>query len=524
MSELNAVGREEILKQIDQFKLQLEQARLKHRDASFKHSREAKVLKRVVTNLSTACMGYSAELDEAVSALKIAFQQQQDVSKLIPRLAVLERMLKQNTNTMEKKKVNLDERVRHSGETLQRIPGLPAQLKRDLRNLLSFPSVKNGNQLDQATRLLAIYERAIKIITSSSIHTLQSPTGINQELLNKLADELQHLINELDFDGESGDLLNDIRIKLLVGVSAEALIELTLQILKLVIEGTHYERKTSEQFLNQVNTSLNKVIKSSVQNVEQSQSYSEHRKQMASELLDILAESQVALDKADTLDAAKSAVRPLLEQIAMLTERLKHNEQRESAVLERMQYNNRQMEGLYQLTQDHRRRIDDQSKRSLIDSLTSVFNRAAFLERLELEYHKWIRAQNSITLVLFDIDQFKTLNDSFGFSAGDKALKIIARTITKEARDIDIVARFSGEEFIMILPDLQPKECLMRIEKIQLQISKLPFRFRDQNITITASASCTSIRDTDTPEELLDRLNLALGEAKRRGNNQVIIK
>jgi diguanylate cyclase (GGDEF)-like protein len=524
MSELNLAGRQEILKQIDQFKLQLEEARLKHRDASFKHSREAKVLKRVVTNLSTACMGYNSDLDDAVASLKSAFQQQQDISKLIPRLAILERMLKQNSNTMEKHKVILDERVKHSGETLQRIPGLPAQLKRDLRNLLSFPSAKNKNQLDQATRLLTIYERAVKIITSSSTHTLQKNPEVNQELLNKLAEELQHLISELDFDGESGDLLNDIRIKLLVGIGTEALIELTLQILKLVIEGTHYERKTSEKFLSQVNSSLNSVIKSSSQNVEQSHSYSEHRKQMASELLDITTEGQTALDDATDLEGVRSAVKPLLDQITMLSERLKHNEQRESALIERMQHNNRQMEGLYELTQDHRRRLDEQAKRTLIDPLTKVFNRTAFIERLELEYHKWIRAQNSISLVILDIDKFKSLNDSFGYTAGDKALKIIARTITKEARDIDVVARFSGEEFIMLLPDVDAKEIRAIIEKIQLHISRLPFKFRDQSISVTASAACTFLRDTDTPEEILDRLNILLNESKSKGANQIVIK
>ncbi|WP_413284988.1 GGDEF domain-containing protein [Vibrio sp. MA40-2] len=524
MSELNLTDRQEILKQINQFKLQLEQAIVKHRDASFKHTREAKVLKRVVTNLSTACMGYNEELDNAVSSLKAAFQQQQDVSKLIPRLAILERMLKLNTNTMEKQKIQLDERVRHSGETLQRIPGLPAQLKRDLRNLLTFPSPKNQSQLDQAARLLTIYEKSIKIITSSSAHTLHNKPEVNQELLNKLAEELQHLISELDFDGESGDLLNDIRIKLLVGIGAEALIELTLQILKLVIEGTHYERKTSEKFLTQLNVSLNKMLKRSTQSVEQTLSYAEHRNQMTSELLAISAESQAALDDAVDVESAKSAVKPLLDQIAMLTERLKHNEQRENSLIERMQHNNRQMEGLYELTQDHRRRLDEQAKRILIDPLTNVFNRTAFLERLELEYHKWIRAQNDICIILFDIDNFKSLNDSFGYTAGDKALKIIARTITKEARDIDIVARFSGEEFVLIVPDIELKKSTHLIEKIQLNISKLPFRFKDQNISITVSSACTAIRDTDTPEEVLNRLNLLLSQTKHKGKSQVIIK
>lgn len=524
MSEKKLTGREEILAQIDQLKLQLEQARLKHRDASFKHTRESKILKRVVANLSEACMGYSDALDNAVVSLKSAFDQQQDVSKLIPHLAILERMLKQNSHTMEKKKVHLDERVKHSGETLQRIPGLPAQLKRDLRNLLSFPSVKNHNQLDQATRLLAIYERAIKIITSSSTHTLQKDPELNKQLLTKLSEELQHLISELDFDGESGDLLNDIRVKLLVSVASDALLELTLQVLKLVIQGTHYERKTSEQFLSQVNNSLDKTIKSSAKNLEQSESYAKHRKQMTSELVDITQETEAALDKAVDLETAKSAVIPLLEQINMLTERLKHNEQREGAVLERIAHNNSQLEGLHEITQDHRRRLEEQSHRMMIDPLTKVFNRAAFLERLELEYHRWIRNQHNLKVLLLDIDNFKALNDSFGYAAGDKALKIIARTISKETREEDVLARFSGEEFTLLLPNLPEKECTKLIQNLQLQISKLPFKFRDQNITITASIALTQLSGSDTPEEVLDRLNLTLKEAKRKGNNQVSIK
>ncbi len=68
-------------------------------------------------------------------------------------------------------------------------------------------------------------------------------------------------------------------------------------------------------------------------------------------------------------------------------------------------------------------------------------DRTAFTDRLELEYRRWIRAQHSLRVVLLDIDNFKAINDSFGYTAGDKALKIIARTITKEVGITDTVAR-----------------------------------------------------------------------------------
>ena len=526
MSDTNVIGPEAIISELDQLRLQLEQAKMTHRNASFRFTRESRVLKRVITKLSETCLGYHDDLDKGVVELTRALEQQKDVSKLIPHIAVLERMLKKNTQKMEKQKSHLDKRVRHSGETLQRIPGLPAQLKRDLRNLLSFPSIKHNKQLDQAIRLLGIYERAIKIITSNSAHTLNRgiDTSLSKEIQEKLANELQHLIGELDFTGESGDLLSDIRVKLLTGVTVEDLIELTLQILKLVIQGTHFERKTSEQFLSQVNTSLSGVIKTTRQSLEQNESYTKNRHEMNQELASLAATSQDTLNKTTNLEDAKAALKPLLAQINMLTERLQHNEQRELAMHDRMNHSKNQLEALYELTQDYRRRLEDQAKRLQLDPLTQTLNRSAFLEHLETEYHRWIRAQHSLRIVMLDIDNFKALNDSFGFSAGDKALRIIARTIQGETRETDTVARFSGEEFIILLPDFDEKSSQTMLVNLQRKINRLPFKFRDQNITITMSIAATTFKDSDTPEVVLTRLNLALKETKQNGTNQILWK
>ncbi|WP_371410805.1 GGDEF domain-containing protein [Vibrio penaeicida] len=521
MNDLDTLE-QELKDELHDLKCKLDHARLSHRDSLFKFKREQNVLKRIVANLSDACKGNNQDLDKGLSLLKQDLEHQQDVTKLIPKLVVIERMLKQNTVTMEKKTIHLDERIKHSGETLQRIPGLPAQLKRDLRNLLHFPSRKLTQEIDQAIRLLGIYERATKIMASNSRNNLNLEKAVDQEIFDRLSEELQNLITELDFDGESGELLTDIRAKLLIGVPPNELFELILQILKLVIQGTHFERKTSEQFLDQVNTSLNTAIKNTSQNIEQSLSYSEHRKMMHFEINDLVSQGKSNLESDLDAEALKLAIAPLLDKIGSLTERLQHIEKREQTLTERLSYSHNQLEALQEVTQDYRRRLQDQAQRLLLDPLTKVYNRAALADKLELEYRRWIRAQHSFRILLLDIDNFKTLNDSFGYSAGDKALKIIARTIKKAVKDTDIVARFSGEEFLVLLPDQVDSETHVVTQKIQAQISKLPFKFRDQNITITASAVCAVFGDTDTPEEVLERLQLGLKNAKRTGPNQLI--
>jgi len=521
MNDFNSLE-QELRTELHDLKCKLDHARLSQRDSLFKFTREQKVLKRIVANLTDACQGRNKELDSSLIALKSDIEQQQDVTKLIPKLVILERMLKQNTVTMERQTVQLNERIKHSGETLQRIPGLPAQLKRELRNLLHFPSNKLTKEIDQAIRLLTLYERATKIMASNSRNNLNVEQNIDNDHLNRLSDELQNLITELDFEGESGDLLVDIRAKLLLGVSPPDLFELILQILKLVIQGTHFERKSSEQFLDQVNGSLSSVLKHVDKSLEQSQSYNEHRKIMHNEIGELVTQSKHSMESETDIDSLKKAVNPLLEQISSLTERLAHVEKREQQLIERISYENNQLESVYELTQNYRRRLQDQAQRMLLDPLTKVYNRAALTDKLELEYRRWIRAQHSLRIVMIDIDNFKALNDSFGYTAGDKALKIIARTIKSKIKDTDTVARFSGEEFIILLPEQVDSETHALLNQLQKQISQLPFKFRDQSIQITTSISSCTFQDSDTPEEILERLNLSLKHAKRNGVGQLI--
>ncbi|WP_038177144.1 MULTISPECIES: GGDEF domain-containing protein [Vibrio] len=514
---------QDLQSQLHKLKSQLEQVRLTQRDTSFKFKREQKVLQRIIASLSCAYKTENPRLNAGLTELKQAIEQQQDVSTLIPKLAVLERLLKQQGLAMDKHTDHLDSQIKHSGETLLRLTGLPAKVKRDLRDLLSYSNGLKHPKAEQAVRLLSLYERSVKIITANPEHTInQIANSSDRELLLRLSDELQHLITELDFEGESGELLSDIRAKLLIGVNSHVLLELTLQTLKLVIDGTNYERKTSEQFLEQVNASLSSSLKSSTQNVQQSHSYFQHRQEMSGELADLIDSTQSKVTQATSLDGLKAEVNPLLTQLNSLSERLKHAEQREQSLLERMSYGKNQLEALFEVTQDYRRRLEDQAQRMLLDPLTKVYNRAAFGDRLELEYRRWIRAQHPLRVVILDIDGFKSINDSFGYTAGDKALKIIARTIKKELQDTDTVARFSGEEFILLLPEVSDNDAFNVIQAIQKQVAKLPFKFRDRHLTITLSAASTAFKDSDTPEEILERLNLCLNEAKTLGNSQLV--
>lgn len=512
-------------KEIFELRQQLEKVRLTHRESSFKFNREQKVLKRLLTSLAGVCLSDNAHLNKQLMAIKKQLEQQKDISDLIPTLAILERALHQQTLNMDKQNKDLDYHIRHGGETLLRVPGLPSRVKRDLRDLLSFSDTPNNNQSDQALRLIGIYERSVKIIAANpDLSSNDMSVATSNDLLERLTAELQSLINELDFDSESGDLLLDIRNKLVAGVPPQGLLELTLEVLRLVVEGTKHERKSSEKFLDNVNNTLTTNIKNANQILSQSQSYHAHRNEMNNELGSLVNRSQKVLSEGSDTDTIKRGLTPLFSDMRALYERLEHAEKREKALIEQVEYAKSQMENLQETTSDYRRRLLDQTKRMQQDPLTKTLNRSAFHEQLELEYHRWIKSQHCVRVALFDIDNFRVINDKFGYTAGDKAIKIIARTIQKDLLETDILARFGGEEFIVIMPDRDDFAIRLMIESVQKHVQDLPFKFKSENLTITLSVATVCFKENDTPEELLERLNRTMIEGKKIGPNQLIWK
>ncbi|CAH0525052.1 GGDEF domain-containing protein [Vibrio hippocampi] len=514
----------ETLEHIHLLKVQLEQLRVSQRDSSLKARREQQILKRFLACLSQAHIGSHSRIDDKLIELRRELEHKKDISSLVPNFAILERLLGQKAATMEKQQISLEEQTRRSGETLQRVTGLPAQIKRDLRNILAYESqAQTGFKVtDNATKLLSIYDRAVKIITSNTglnrnDHEVQS----GSDILLSLNDELQNLITELDFDGEAGEQLFDIRSKLLQQQPENHILELTLQVLRLVIDATNYERNTSEQFLEQVNTSLSSSLKSNHQNLDQNQVYFEQRQITNQELKALVHTGKQSL-LIDTPDIKRA--QQVFTQLSSLAERLQHAEVREQALLERMTHSQNQLEALYEVTQDYRRRLEDQSKRLLQDPLTKAYNRTALFDKLELEYRRWLKSQHPLRVVLFDIDKFKAINQQFGYSAGDKALKIIAKTIASAISDTDTVARFSGEEFILILPEQSEQTSLSMVQQIQNKVSELPFKFRDQLIRITLSAASTAFSQNDTPDVVLDRLHEIMQHSQKLGSRQLAWK
>ena len=159
---------------------------------------------------------------------------------------------------------------------------------------------------------------------------------------------------------------------------------------------------------------------------------------------------------------------------------------------------------------------------AITDGLTQVANRRHFDERIHEEIDRSQRYGRPLVLLLLDIDHFKKVNDSYGHPAGDAVLRRVADICRASIRTLDLVARFGGEEFAILLPETDIPGALQLAERIREEIAASPVVYGPHTIQVTASLGVAATENGDRDsEQLLKAADEMLYAAKQGGRNQV---
>ncbi len=173
-------------------------------------------------------------------------------------------------------------------------------------------------------------------------------------------------------------------------------------------------------------------------------------------------------------------------------------------------------------TSELHRSLHKEQKRSRLDPLTGIPNRSTFDERLADEINRFKRFRDPVAVLIWDLDHFKTINDTYGHRAGDKVLQQVAKTFGSRLRATDVLARFGGEEFVMLLVGTDADIARVVAEKLRKSVEEQRFHFHDKPVVVTASCGITQLREADTAEAVFDRADAALYRAKKGGRNLCI--
>lgn len=158
---------------------------------------------------------------------------------------------------------------------------------------------------------------------------------------------------------------------------------------------------------------------------------------------------------------------------------------------------------------------------ALRDPLTGTANRMAMDAALTREIHMARRHKTPFSLIVLDIDKFKSINDKYGHAVGDLALKSVADIVTKIIRGTDMLFRYGGEEFVVLLSNTTRKGTLLLAERIRQGIEQMAFRSGKGKIPVTVSLGVAALEPVDDNESLFDRADQALYRAKNEGRNCV---
>jgi len=280
------------------------------------------------------------------------------------------------------------------------------------------------------------------------------------------------------------------------------------------------EKKDIESFLSQLTGRLKELDRYLEESVGQ-------REQSAREGLELDAQMSREVDgmrrsvsEAEDIHQLKQSIQEHLSNIQLHMDaraRLEHDRLRQAET--EIEHLKVELTKVQEESFELRSRLREAHDRALRDALTGLHNRLAYDERIALECERWARYGRPSVLSVWDVDFFKRINDTYGHSAGDKVLRILAKLLSESTRKSDFLARFGGEEFMLLLPETDIQTAFEVADKLRALVASSRFQYRGQPVPVTMSCGLAEFIPNDTPEEVYRRADAALYEAKGSGRN-----
>ena len=195
-----------------------------------------------------------------------------------------------------------------------------------------------------------------------------------------------------------------------------------------------------------------------------------------------------------------------------------------SSVGEKLTTGRSEVESLEEKVKKLEKELDKTKEESIKDHLTGLLTRRAYEESVKSIENQFLRNNTQYAVVFFDLDHFKKVNDDYGHHAGDIILSTFAKVLDKNTRDLDIVGRYGGEEFVAIIHFNLKRELLKYLKRIKSIISENEFLYKKDKIRITFSAGVAIRNDHNSYDSTIQKADVLLYQAKEGGRNKIIIE
>lgn len=494
------------------------------RDTLQKLSKKSSGLDNLVQTIETDLLRMDSERNQEAVALK--FTLSKSISELIECQSL------KNTDYLHSLK-RLQKEVRKSTEDQRTQHRLLKDFAALLTSLLTeTPVEQSGQQMGfwaKLTRSLVQNSPASKQLDSKESGTDEETPSVdaspepsppaNSGVIQQVNEFISQVLDSLS----PVDAVNAVAVGLQKELKTAAPGELPLLLqktLNVINMARASEQKQLKDYLQSVHQSLEDLGTL----VNKSNHYSKHRFDLDRKLDEDLRFDLDAIgnhvNKAENLDRLKLSIQEQLDKMLVTMDKARSDRQElQTAYSDEIRQLMTKVESMEKESRLLHESVTKQQAAMRLDSLTSLHNRNAYFEKIAEEFEVWKATDDQLCLCLGDIDYLHKLNENHGHSVGDRAIQLIAQEIGSHLRKSDYLARYGGEQFVMILPATSAEVALDAMENIREHIDRCKFNCKDSTLNITMSFGITEFSQGDTIDTAFTRVEHALLQAKNSGRN-----
>lgn len=491
-----------------------EQAELSYKKSETSYKEKEDLLCKTIVRLTIATTGLDPLLD--------------------PHLLSMRDQLKNGINSPALKEEL--EKFTTSIAQIKLAPQLDSQKETDLLFdflLLQYPAEKQQNALN----LLKRKAQTVKFDTSNQLfiaileaiesdHNLSAPNTISNLIdIGIVSKHLLFLLEGIEIPSIFSQQAQTAKQLLAANnqstIAFETILDKSFKLLLKIKQHNQSEQQDIDKFLSHITEQLAVLDISIMGASTAAQKSAENRNKFDQSVSEQMQQLQLSSSNATKLEPLKGIIN---NRLASITKEIQDHAQKEAIQRQKTQ---QQLDDLIDKIKDmESESCDLKSKlkiantQALRDTLTGLPNRNAYSERLETELARWKRYNSPLSLIIWDIDHFKNINDTYGHKAGDKVLLLIAKQLSDHSRATDFISRFGGEEFTMLLPNTDSRSALILANQLRQTIEKTGFNARGMSVAITISCGITEFVLNDTDETAFERADKALYQAKEQGRNR----
>lgn len=376
-----------------------------------------------------------------------------------------------------------------------------------------------------AGRLEALLGELSDAVSRTENPAVKQAQGAAAEAIDgELREALGNLLGALELDASLGERAAELRDQLAAARELPQAVRFCAQLNDLISaqrERAKLEQADLQRVLLQVDTRLHEFMSYLRGEAAERQAATASRQQLDEQMLGEVRGLNETVQSATELGSLRSQLSQRLETMDSYLKqfRLRETERAESyrERAERMRSRVEQLEGE---TRELQASLAREQANASTDPLTGIPNRLAYEQRVALEFKRWKRFGRPLCLVAWDIDLFKTINDSHGHQAGDAVIRSVSKALASRIRETDFLARYGGEEFVMLLVDTPPDAAMAVVDKLRQAVAQQGTRIGSKVVKVTVSAGLAEFRGSEDPEEVFGRADRALYRAKQAGRDR----